>query len=152
MEEITVKGHRRGLWILAIVNLVLVTYNGWNWSQGHISSSTKTLTIVPAVFLVLKGFILISPIYLRLSGGRFQLRLGHGLTLSTPVENVADLHYFDGKIWVQFQDLGKVEASKHWLAMMQQSFSNRGRHFDFPLGQESEGFRSLRKAVVREPA
>jgi hypothetical protein len=151
MEEITVKGQRRGLWIAGAINLALVGYNGWHWLQGEIGPNTKMLTIVPGALLLLKVFFLSKPIYLRLSGGRFFARMGF-VEVSTTPENVSNLDYVDGKARIVFQDLGKVDASKGFQQFMETNFRNRGRHLEFPLGTDLETFERLRQATLKDRA
>src|SRR5262245_2672102 len=152
MEEITVKGHRRSHLIGAAVCVVLVGYNGWNWLQGNLGGSTRMLTIVPALYLVLKIWILAQPMYLRLSGDRLLVRMGLGFDLATPARNVADLQCRDGKIGVRFEDLTQVEASKRTLDLMRMRASNGGSHLELPLASPPETFERLRSATLKDRA
>ena len=152
MDDITLKGSRRGFILPALINAILVGYNGWNWSQGRISGSTKALTIIPALLLVLKGVLWLSPMHLRLSGGRLQVRLNFGLSLSTPTQNVASLDFADGKAFLRFHDLTRVEGSKNLRSMLEQNLARRGFHFEMPVVHEAERQQRLQEAVVRGPA
>ena len=152
MDEIILRGSRRGLIIPTVINIVLLGYNGWNWSQGHISGSTKVLTVLPAVLLVLKAVLLLLPISLRLGGGRFHVRLNFGMAMSTPVENIAGLEFANGKAFIHFRDLGKVDTSKGMRSMLEQNLSRRGCHFELPVVNESERQQRLQEALVRDAA
>jgi hypothetical protein len=152
VDDITLKGSRRGFILPALVGAILVGYNGWNWSQGRIAPSTKVLTIVPALLLLLKGVLLLSPMHLRLSGGRLQVCLNFGLNLSTPTRNVASLDFADGKAFLRFHDLAQVEGSKNLRSMLEQNLSRRGFHFEMPVVNEAERQQRLQEAVVRAAA
>ena len=152
MEEITVKGHRRGHLVGAAVCVVVVAYNGWNWFQGNLSGGTKMLTIVPTLYLLLKIVILTRPMDIRLAGDRFLVRMGFGLDLSTESQNVADLQCPDGKIRVRFEDLNKVEASRRLMEIMKMRGPNLGTHLEFPLGSDLRSFERLRSATLKERA
>jgi len=152
VDEISLPGSRRGFLLPALLNAAIMGYNGWNWSQGHISRSTKMLTIVPAGLLLLKGLLMLSPIYLRLSGGRLHVRLNVGLAFSTTAENVAGLEFANGKAFLRFRDLGQVDASKNLRGMLEQNLSRRGFHFEMPIVNDAERQRRLQEALVRDPA
>jgi hypothetical protein len=152
VDEIILKGSRRGFLIPALINVAIMGYNGWNWSQGHISRSTKLLTIVPAVLLLLKGLLMLSPMHLRLGGGRLHVRLNVGLSFSTAAENVAGLDFANGKTFLRFRDLGQVDGSKNLRAMLEQNLSRRGFHFEMPVVNDAELQRRLQEALVRDPA
>jgi hypothetical protein len=151
MDEISLPGSRRGFLIPAQVNVGIMGYNGWNWSQGRLSGSTRVLTIVPAVLLLLKGVLMLSPMDLRLSGGRLHARLNFGIGLSTPAENVAGLEFANGKAFLRFQDLDKVDGSKNMRAMLEQNLSRRGVHFEMPVVNDADKQRRLQEALVRDP-
>jgi len=150
MEQVTLKGNRGAHLIGAVVCVVLVAYNGWNWSQGHLTGSTKMLTVVPALYLALKIVIMTRPMHVRLSGDRFLIRMGLGFELSTPARNVADLRLRDGKIEVRFEDLTQVETSNRTLEMMKLRASNLGSHLELPLGSDPGTFERLRSATLKD--
>jgi len=152
VDEITLKGSRRGFLIPALINVAIMGYSGWNWSQGHISSSTKLLTIFPAGLLLLKGLMMLSPMDLRLIGGRLHVRLNFRMGFSTAAENVASLEIANGKAFLRFRDLGQVDASKNMRGMLEQNLSRRGFHFELPVVNDAERRRRFQEALVRDAA
>ena len=152
MEEITLRGSRLKIMLFTLLDLALMGYYGWKWSQGDVRGSTKALTIVFALLILLKVISLIWPSHLRLSGGRFQVRMFFGMGLSTPAENVASLDLLDGKARMSFHDLAKVEASQNFRNLLQQNLSRRGFHLEMPVAKDPETARRLTEALVREPA
>jgi hypothetical protein len=153
MNDITVKGSRPAAQLVSaiIFGLVAIFY-GWKWAQGDNSGSTKFLTVAAAAFVGLKVFLLLKPAYLRLSGETFLLRMGAGLQLSTPADNVSSLDLADGSVRIRFQELSKVQAPQHQMTLMEQGFPRRGCHFTFPLGSDRETFENFRKATLKDRA
>ena len=153
MSDITVKGRRPAAQLVsAILFGVVAIYYGWKWAQGDISGSTKFVTVGAGAFVALKVFLLLKPTYLRLSGDTFHLRMGAGMQLSTPADNVSSLDLADGSVRIRFQDLSKVQAPQYQMTLMEQGFPRRGCHFVFPLGSDREAFEKLRKATLKDRA
>ncbi len=151
MEDITLKGSRRNILLIALLDLALMGYNGWRWSQGDLRGSTKALTIFFGLLVLVKAMILIWPSYLRLSGGRLQVRMSFGMGLTTPAENVESLEFVAGKARMSFHDLAQVEASPSFRNMLQQNLSRRRCHLELPVANDPETSRRLREALQRKP-
>lgn len=147
VTDVVLRGSQAGLWVLAVVNLVVVSVSGWRWAQGDPSWIVRAMAVVFSVLLLLKLAALRRPPEARLRDGRLTFRLGPGMECSTPRANVALLEVEDGRLRVRFEDLAKVDAGPMLRKVFEDNQARGGVHFRIPMRPDPAALQRLRAAV-----
>jgi hypothetical protein len=147
MPDIVVRGRRLGLWILVGLNFIVGIVNFDAWVRGDPSVWARVLTLVPAGFIGLCAWGILTPPEARLRGDRVLFRLGMFMRVSTPRANVALLKIADGELTVRFRNLEDVEAGPLLRTVLEQNHAAAGVHARIPMKAQEEDVDRLRAAV-----
>ena len=133
-----------GMIVLGLINLCLVSVNGWNWAHG--AASARGIAILTGVFLLFCVWRLLRPLEAHLKEGRVVVAVAF-IKFSTPRENVARLETPEGRLLMEFRDLDRVDTSPMTRKVFQQNHAQAGIHFSLPMKTRPADAERFREAV-----